>query len=110
MESRLQYDDFHNRKVETIVNESHVAEFEARLATQLIERWGIVAAVPDGEDSSGRQTIRLMTPEETVQRAVETAELAVKTFHDKGWMHKMPTFAERDAFREKMDEDKAVKK
>ena len=47
---------------------------EATLAMGLIERWGMVAAIPDGEDSAGRQRLRLATPDELTTRAIETVQ------------------------------------
>ena len=49
-----------------------------RYAGAMIERWGMVAACPDGEDSSGRSKLRLATPEELVDRAYAVAALLVE--------------------------------
>ena len=51
-------------------------EQEAILAMSLIERWGMVAGQPDGEDSAGRSKLRLSTPEELVDRAFIVARMA----------------------------------
>jgi len=45
------------------------------LAVEMVNRWGMVAGMPDGEDSSGRARLRLATPEELVDRAVEVSNL-----------------------------------
>ena len=58
---------------------------EAHLATEIVIRWGMVAATPDGEDSSGRAKVRLLTPEELIERACETAHLLAVTFEANGW-------------------------
>ena len=54
-------------------------------AIRIIERWALVAALPDGEDSAGRQKLRMPTPEELVGRAFDIAEAmyaeAVKRNH-----------------------------
>lgn len=63
---------------------------EARMATAFIERWGMVAARPDGEDSAGRQKLSLLTPEELVGRACATAKLACQEFEKRGWMLHVP--------------------
>lgn len=42
-------------------------------AMTLIERWGASPSVPDGETSSGAQRGRVLTPQETAERALETA-------------------------------------
>lgn len=67
---------------------------EARLAMELIARWGLVAAAPDGEDSSGRSKARLQTPEELVTGACETAERAFIAFRTRGWMLDVPSLSE----------------
>ena len=44
------------------------------VATELVSHLAIVAAMPDGEDSAGRQQLRLMSPKEVARRAVDIAE------------------------------------
>ncbi len=65
-----------------------LAEDEAKMAAALIERWGMVAAIPDGEDSAGRAKLRLATPEELVARAFSCAKLAMKHARDNNLLHK----------------------
>lgn len=62
--------------------------FKARIALSFIEKWGMVAACPDGEDSSGRFKSRPLTPVEVVSRAVETTERAFEHFDEKGWIER----------------------
>lgn len=97
-ESRLVFDDYRNRKAKLEYQELEIANFEARLASNLIERWGVVVGMPDGEDSAGRQQGRLMTVEELVDRSVQTAAQAIEAFRKQGWMHKLPTFVDKDVF------------
>jgi len=61
-----------------IVHQTELLEDEAKLAMTMIEKWGMVMAIPDGEDSAGRQKLRIATPAELVKRAFETAALAMK--------------------------------
>lgn len=63
---------------------------KAKLARELVIRWGMVAASPDGEDKAGRQKSRLARPEEIVLRACETAELLVTKFEELGWLLDLP--------------------
>ena len=58
----------------------------ARMAIDLIDKWGMVAATSDGEDSAGRAKLRLLAPDEMVQRACDTAALAMEAFRARGWM------------------------
>jgi hypothetical protein len=62
----------------------------ALLAVQLVERWGMVAGAPDGEDSAGRQRLRMMSPDEMVVRATATANQLFWAFGDCGWMYEVP--------------------
>ena len=66
----------------------------ARFATQFIERWGAVAAIPDGEDSVGRQKLRMMTPQELVTRATQTAEYLFAVLNANGWTVEVPEAVE----------------
>ncbi|MDD4893125.1 MAG: hypothetical protein PHH73_03915 [Candidatus Rickettsiella isopodorum] len=59
----------------TSVRENELLEREAEIALEMIIRWGLVSAMPDGEDSTGRQRMRLLDPIELVDRAYETANL-----------------------------------
>lgn len=67
-------------------------EHKGRLATTLIEKWGLIAGKPSGEDSAGRAQFALMEPAEIVERACETAEQAVEAFKRRGWVHDVPAW------------------
>ena len=66
----------------------------ARFAVEFIERWGAIAAIPDGEDSSGRQKLRMMTPQELVTRATQTAEYLFAVLNANGWTVEVPEAVE----------------
>lgn len=87
-------DWFLNHKTELITHPVEAVEWEGRLACQLIERWGIVAAAPDGEDSSGRAKLRVLTPAELVETACDTAQLAVAELRKRGWVTPIPSLEE----------------
>ena len=74
------------------VHNTEIPEDEAKLALDLISRWGMVAAMPDGEDSSGRSKVRLSTPEELSERAFSTAKIAFETVRANGLMYKIGSF------------------
>ena len=63
---------------------------EARFTLELIERWGMVAAEQDGEDSSGRAKLRLMTPDELAERAIATTATVFGRLRALGWITQMP--------------------
>ncbi len=77
-------------KEQPVLYSSEMPEPEATFAMQMLERWGMVAAMDDGEDSAGRQKIRVATPEELVWRACTVAEVAFAEFDRRGWMLKLP--------------------
>jgi len=81
---------------EIVVYQQRAFDAEAELAAQMIERWGMSAAIEDGEDSAGRAKIRLLTPEELVQRACETAEQAMEEFNKRGWILDLPELTGED--------------
>lgn len=59
---------------------------EAQAVLVFLERWGMVQGMDGGEDSAGRQRMKLMPPEEVVDRAVAVAELAFARLREKGWI------------------------
>jgi hypothetical protein len=87
-----------------ILYRTQVPNTAAELATHFIERWGMVAGQPDGEDSSGRSKIRLATPKEMVDRAMETAELLLDTIEKKGWVIEIPAPKPAEPRRERKEE------
>jgi hypothetical protein len=75
---------------------------QGAFAMAFIEKWGMVAALPDGEDSSGRAKLRLATVDETVGRACDMAEKAYAEFERRGWFTLLPSMAElTDAVKDK---------
>lgn len=76
------------------IHDTEVPIFEARLAVNLVEKWGMVSGVEDGEDKTGRAKMRLMTPAEVVERAITTSELLAKTIRGKNWMTVLPSWDE----------------
>ena len=87
------YKNFPERKI----LELEYPEMEARIALAMLERWGMICAEIDGEDSAGRQKARLMSPEELTTRAFTCAALAMKTMRDGGLLIRLPTEEEADA-------------
>ena len=48
------------------------------------------AAAPEGEDKAGRQKLRVVAPDEVVERACELADQTFKQFEQRGWLVKLP--------------------
>jgi hypothetical protein len=85
-----------NSETEMVFHYSEVPDQIASFAMNLMERWGMVSAEPDGEDSAGRSKLRLSTPQEVVSRACQVSQLAFQEFADRGWLAKAPTTEELD--------------
>lgn len=83
-----------NSAKKCILHDTELANNQARLATILIEKWGMVLAESDGEDSSGRAKLRTAAPAEVVERACKTAELAIEAFRARGWIIDGPDISE----------------
>lgn len=83
-------------KMNVVAMDLAVPNSKARFALACIERWGVVAGEPDGEDSAGRQQLRMLAPEKVVKRAFRIAELAFAEAKERGWLSKLPTIGEVD--------------
>lgn len=78
------------------IHETEQPNFEARLAVNLLEKWGLVAAESDGEDSAGRAKLRLSTPIELAQRACDVAAEFSAELKKRGGLFALPSQSEID--------------
>ncbi len=62
---------------------------EAQFASNLIQAWGMTGA-DNGETSGGHQRGKPIEPEDLVERAVLTTQLAFAAFRQQGWLIDMP--------------------
>jgi hypothetical protein len=62
----------------------------AGVAEKIVTHFALIAAVPDGEDSSGQQKHRLATPEELAKRACDVAQALATELESRGLIHDMP--------------------
>lgn len=62
----------------------------AQMAVDMVTRWGLVAALPEGEDSAGRQKIRSQEPTELAKAACDTAAALWKEFESRDWLVAIP--------------------
>ena len=83
-----------NSAKRVVVHDNEFHNFEARLAVNLIERWGMVSCQDAGEDTAGRAKIQELTPPQVVERACDIAALAAAAFRDRGWIVKGPDISE----------------
>lgn len=87
----LAHGQFRNR--ETQVTIAHVAVLTPKgdMLRRLVERWGMVMARPDGEDSHGRSKVGVMPVEEMVARAADTVDEMYRVIEERGWSVDLPT-------------------
>lgn len=79
---------------ELIVSKREMLTDVGEIAGKFIERWAMVCATPDGEDSAGRQKLRLQTVEETVSRAFAMAEAFIEMARERGHTIALPSYEE----------------
>lgn len=73
--------------------------YHAALAVDLVKNYGIISAKDDGEDTQGRAKIKLLSPEEVVDRCCTIADLLVEEFEARGWIREDMRTAEEIAKR-----------
>src|SRR5690349_12323012 len=92
------------------IHETEQLEREAQMAFVLIERWGMVAGIEDGEDSAGRARVRLSTPSELVARAFAVARLAMDRARQNGLVHTTPSIADVELATKEAEEERDRKR
>lgn len=83
MEVVYVYDEYEEKEN---VKQKIMGDMRFLIAADLITKWGMVAAVEDGEDSSGRSKLRLATEIEVVERAVKCTNLLLRAADEAGWL------------------------
>lgn len=63
---------------------------KAQLALELCKHFSTLVSEYNGEDSSGRQKLRMMTPAEVTLRACAIADILFDEFTERGWVVKIP--------------------
>jgi hypothetical protein len=77
-----------------VIHNTVQPDLRGLLASQFAERWAMVAGVPDGEDSAGRQKLRPMTPGELAQHACDCVTALFLQFSDRKWLLHVPSYDE----------------
>jgi hypothetical protein len=96
--------DFRGQPMRSVVWHTQVPNEEARFAMALVERFGLIAGKPDGEDSAGRAIINTLPVAETVARAFDLAGEAFRVMHERGLMLELLPYEEAlDKAREESD-------
>lgn len=79
-----------------MVHETEYLDQRARTAVSFVEKWGMALCEFDGEDSAGRQKMKVASCDSVVKRACEMTDLLFYEFRNRGWITDMPTYAEVD--------------
>lgn len=82
----------------------------ASLAIHFLARWSLVAAVEDGEDSAGRQKLRLPSADEVVTRAFDIAEKSFQVARARGHMVTLPDLNEINAENDRLRAERTAAK
>jgi hypothetical protein len=80
------YQDWKGPQVQDLV----VPDLRARMALEIAKNVGMATAVEDAEDSTGRQKLRLLTPSEVANRAVDIANFMYARFDQLDWLGETP--------------------
>lgn len=73
-------------RTKVLIYDKRVPDMRAKFAMVLMERWGMVAATPDGDDAGGRQKLRRLDPAEVARYACEVSRHAFDRFEQLGWI------------------------
>lgn len=85
-----------NGQPKVIVHRTEIHDGKAQFAMSLIEKFGLCAAIPDGEDAAGRQKIRVLTPDELVEKACILADKAIEEIRKREWFTAVPKWEEME--------------
>lgn len=97
--------DYHDDP-KTQLNDNDVFSNKANIIIEMINRWGMVSGIPDGEDSAGRAKIKLMPPEILVNRAFVIADLMFEELAARDWSIVTATLDELDLAKSNILEEK----
>lgn len=76
---------------EVTVYETQVMNLKARMASDILIRGlALIAADADGEDSAGRQKLRMLNPSELAGRACDLADCMFTQFNHRQWLVDLP--------------------
>lgn len=80
--------------IATLHHSTESLTLKAHIAIDWIAKWAMVAGEPDGEDSSGSQKVRRMTPEEISKHACETVTACWDEFRARNWILDVPHYSD----------------
>lgn len=80
--------------IHVAIHDRLAPDARARFALACVERWAMIAGQADGEDSTGRQKGRRMTPDELADHACQCTEKIFAAIEARGWIAHVPAFAD----------------
>ena len=102
------YDDADTPKL--AINDTEMPTREGAFFMSLVERWGMVGARDDGEDSAGRARIGEASIDHVIERAAKMASRTFDEMRKNNNMFILPTIAEqKEAIMEQKEERKRLK-
>jgi len=76
------------------VYSTEFSSLKGKFVTRFVERWGMVAAEEDGEDSKGRAKLKLSPPQDVVDRAFVITDLLFEGLEKRGLIMHGPSYDE----------------
>ncbi len=86
-----------------VVSNRRMPDGRAQLAFAMIQNWGVVAAMPDGEDAIGRAKWALLPVNDLVSRAFASADAAYAEAASRGWLVDIPGPGECDEIAQDLE-------
>jgi hypothetical protein len=72
------------------ISSAEMPDTLAKLASEIASRFALIAAIPEGEDSAGRQKLRLPTATELAARSCDIAAALWAEFEERDWLLDLP--------------------
>lgn len=89
-----------NGQPKAIVHRTEIYDTKAQLALDLISKFGM-AAIPEGETSSGETKLRVLTAEEVITRCFDVADKAIDEIRKRSWYSTCPSWEEMESLIKK---------
>ncbi|PWU21842.1 MAG: hypothetical protein C5B50_00735 [Verrucomicrobia bacterium] len=94
---------YSNRDKRVVFHHREALSIEGEVLIRFVEHYGMITATSNGEDSTGRQRLMLLPPDQVVDRAREMTRLAFDAIRAEGWSYEIPSF--EDLTKEKEESE-----
>ena len=82
---------------EVVIHNLDTPDSRGMLAMKILDHFSLISAKESGEDSAGRQKLKLMAPSEVAARACDLADAFFGEIERRGWLLKMPSYEDIQA-------------